>query len=264
MEGIDSFPPATSGKKWVYELLIAGSTWTPPPGCYLVLCKRIQAAGGASGSKGTNSTEVPGGGGAGECLFDMPLPCTPGVDLTITGLGTAGVAAASGNNDGGDGPNVSISNGTITWTARGGKGGKRGSTRTGGDSGAGSVVPGGAAGAVGTSARESQRATTGGAGGGGPALTNNAGPKGGACAQFDGGLGGSTDGTRSGGAGGGASAFGKGADGGSPSGGTTGAGNSPAADAYGAGAGGPSGGTAAAAGKDGIKGAIELLYEMDA
>lgn len=253
-----------SVKKEVVELITSGTTWTPPAGCYAVQVLRMVGGGGASGSRNAANTTIPGGGGGAEGLRNRWLTCTPGVNLTIS-IGAGGTPGAAGDNDGGDGGPTTISNGTWTLSAAGGKGGRKGSVRTGG---AGGGIEGGAGGASGggTGATPTPRFLTGpGPGGGGGANGIANGGVGGAAEEIAGGTGGTNDGARAGGAGGGSSLFGAGANGPNGNGTTTGTpAVSPAATAYGAGAASGSGGNAASqAGAAGAAGAIELRYLRD-
>lgn len=113
--------------------------------------------GGAGGSGDASAGHGGGGGGAGAVVFGN-FPVTAGDTLTITHT-PSNDRTTSGN--GANGGSISVTNGTTTWTANGGRGGTTGNAGAGGAGGTGSgsgatIITGGDGGNAGT---------TGGAGG---------------------------------------------------------------------------------------------------
>jgi len=90
----------------------------------------LTGAGGGGG--GSTLSRGAGGGGAGATCLG-PIEVTPGG--TVTGsLGTPGAGGSSGA-DGSNGGNSTMTNGTVTWTAGGGQGGKVVASAAGGTGG---------------------------------------------------------------------------------------------------------------------------------
>lgn len=203
----------------------------------------LQAAGGGTPVGGSGTSGPRCGGGSGEYTRRI-IPCTPSTLYNFS-VGASAVAT-----DGGD---TTFTGDTTVWTARGGK---QGTTATGGNGGgrlggAGGAA-GGAAGVAGGNAVAEGLESYSGAGGGGAGNSTGTGAPGGACEENAGGTPGAGAGA---GGGGGASKFGPGGNGGA----NGVAGGAPLATSYGAGAGGPGLG-AASAGASGAKGL--LMYRF--
>lgn len=101
----------------------SGTEYTPTAGTTDIYAF-IQAPGGAGGSTDTAavSAAVGGGGAAGE-FIEFTTAVDDQVTYTLS-IGAAGAPSAAGNNDGGDGGDVTITINAIAYTAVGGKGGK--------------------------------------------------------------------------------------------------------------------------------------------
>ena len=195
----------------------------------------IMQAAGAGGGGNTGS-----GGGSGEYMR-RTFPIGPGVAYSGT-VGAAGTSSASVGTAGGD---TTFSDGTTTYTVKGGLPGN--STAAGGQAGGRLGPVGGAYPSTNVAGNPGQQAviegvdTISGSSGGSPGFAggNNAGGIGGGCEENLGGAAGLGATSRSGGGGGGGSRFGRGGAGGNANAGSAGnPGNAPLATAYGAGGGG--------------------------
>lgn len=215
----------------------------------------IMQAAGAGGGGNTGS-----GGGSGEYMR-RTFPIGPGVAYSGS-VGAAGTSSASVGTAGGD---TTFSDGTTTYTV---KGGLPGNTTSAGGQAGGRLGPVGGAypGSTGPGNPGQQAVIEGvdtisGSSGGSAGFggTNNAGGIGGGCEENLGGAAGLGATSRSGGGGGGGSRFGRGGAGGNANPGSAGnPGQAPLATAYGAGGGG--GAQAAASGGVGIQGFFLYRY----
>lgn len=117
----------------IRRTIATGSSTVSAPGTKLA---RFRLLAGGGGSGGANGSVAASGGGASGGVLEGETTTIPATWLTSIGAG--GAAGSSAGSNGGAGGDTTISDGTTTYTAKGGPGG------TGSTSGTGpSSVPGG-------------------------------------------------------------------------------------------------------------------------
>lgn len=150
------------------QIFTSSGTYTNPSAtdAQLIYLTGIAAGGSGGGSSAAGGNDG-GGGGAGSRINRYPWVLAAGATLTITIPGDT-AANAAGDNNGNNGGNLVITDGTTTLTIPGGRFGARGTVKTGGlgggwastavgqnDTAQGAWVWSGAAGSTGTTAARS-------------------------------------------------------------------------------------------------------------
>lgn len=130
-ENSGSFRDIAAGTLIGRQIITASGTYTPTSGTYRVRLRMVGGGGGSGGSAsdGTTTMDVSGGGASGAYLEHF---IDPGAAITggSVSIGAAGSAGASTPATGGTGGDTTVVIQGVTYTAKGGLGGARGSGLT--------------------------------------------------------------------------------------------------------------------------------------